>query len=150
MPSTHLPAHAQGATMPHLAQGTFEVDLQPLPFEGAEAAWKLGRMAIDKRISGDLVATTRGQMISAMTETPGSAGYVAIERVTGTLGGRQGSFVLQHHGLMDRGTPSLSVVVVPDSGTDELVGLAGEFSIRIEGGVHRYAFSYRLAADAAP
>jgi hypothetical protein len=101
-------------------------------------------MSIDKQISGDLLAKTRGQMLSAMTDTKGSAGYVAIERVTGTLHGRKGSFVLQHNGLMDRGTPSLSVVVVPDSGTDELAGLVGEFRILIEGGKHRYEFDYRL------
>jgi hypothetical protein len=83
-------------------------------------------------------------MISAMTATKGSAGYVALERVTGTLNGKKGSFVLQHNGLMNRGTPSLSVVVVPDSGTEELAGLEGEFKIIIEGGRHSYEFNYRL------
>ncbi len=130
--------------MSHQARGTFEVTLQPLTFEGAGPEWKFGRMSIDKQISGDLLATTRGQMLSAMTDTKGSAGYVAIERVAGTLHGRKGSFVLQHSGLMGRGTTSLSVVVVPDSGTDELVGLEGEFRIIIEGGKHRYEFDYRL------
>lgn len=133
--------------MSHQARGTFEVTLQPLAFEGAEPEWKLGRMSIDKQVSGDLVATTRGQMLSAMTGTKGSAGYVAMERVTGTLHGRRGSFVLQHRGLMDRGSPSLSVVVVPDSGTDELIGLEGEFRIIIEGGKHSYEFNYRLPQD---
>jgi hypothetical protein len=128
-------AHAQGVAMSQLARGTFEVRLQPLPFEGADAQWKLGRMSIDKEIAGDLVATTKG-----------SAGYVAIERVTGSLNGKKGSFVLQHNGLMNRGAPSLSVVVIPDSGTDELVGLEGEFKIVIEGGKHSYEFSYRLPA----
>lgn len=132
--------------MSHLAKGTFEVALLPLPFEGANSEWKLERMSIDKQIAGDLVATTKGQMLSAMTDTKGSAGYVAIERVTGTLHGKQGSFVLQHSALMNRGTPSMSVVVVPDSGTDELVGLAGEFKIIIEGGKHRYEFAYSLPA----
>ncbi len=134
--------------MSYVAKGTFEVNLQPMPFEGADPEWKLGRMSIDKQISGDLVATTKGQMLSAMTNTQGSAGYVAIERVTGTLNGKQGSFVLQHTGLMDRGTPSLSVVVVPDSGTEELVGLEGEFKIMIEAGSHSYEFNYRLTAGA--
>lgn len=134
--------------MSYLAKGTFEVTLQPLSFEGADARWKLGRMAIDKQISGDLMATTKGQMISAMTDTQGSAGYVAIERVTGTLNGKQGSFVLQHNGLMNRGTPFLSVGVVPDSGTDELVGLEGEFKITIEGGKHSYEFTYRFSGGA--
>jgi hypothetical protein len=87
-------------------------------------------------------------MISAMTETKGSAGYVAIERVTGVLNGKKGSFVLQHTGLMNRGTPSLSVVVVPDSGTEELVGIEGEFKINIEAGKHLYEFNYRLPVSA--
>jgi hypothetical protein len=133
--------------MSHLARGTFEVKLEPMSFEGVDPAWKLGRMSIDKQISGDLVATTRGQMISAMTDTKGSAGYVAIERVIGALHGLQGSFVLQHNGIMNRGNPSLSVVVVPDSGTDELAGLEGEFKIIIDGGKHSYEFSYRLPAS---
>ena len=127
-----------------VAKGTFEVTLPPMPFEGADAEWTLGRMSIDKQISGDLVASTRGQMISAMTDTKGSAGYVAIERVTGALKGRSGTFVLQHSGTMNRGTPSLSVTVVPDSGTGELAGLEGEFRIIIEGGKHGYEFAYRL------
>jgi len=115
-----------------------------MEFEGADSQWKLGRTSIDKQISGDLMATTKGQMISAMTGTKGSAGYVAIERVTGILNGKRGSFVLQHNGLMSRGAQSLSVVVVPDSGTEELVGLKGEFKIVIEGGKHSYEFNYHL------
>ncbi len=130
------------------AKGAFEVRLQPLSFEGSDSQCKLGRMLIDKQIAGDLIATTKGQMISAMTETKGSAGYVAIEQVTGTLNGKKGSFVLQHNGLMNRGAPSLSVVVVPDSGTDELTGLEGEFKIIVEGGKHAYEFSYRLPEPA--
>lgn len=133
--------------MSRIAKGTFEVTLQPLPFEGADPQWKLGRMSIDKQIVGDLVATTRGQMISAMTDTKGSAGYVAIERVTGSLNGKRGSFVFQHSGLMNRGAPSLTVVVVPDSGTEELAGLEGEFKIIMEGGKHSYEFSYRLPGE---
>lgn len=128
------------------AKGTFEVNLQPLSFEGAEPEAKLARMSIAKQISGDLVATTQGQMLSAMTDVKGSAGYVAIERVTGTLNGKKGSFVLQHNGLMNRGAPSLTVVVVPDSGTEGLAGLEGEFKIIIEGGKHNYEFNYRLPA----
>ncbi len=130
--------------MTHQAKGTFVVKLEPLAFEGQPDGSTLGRMSIDKQISGDLVATTRGQMLSAMTDTRGSAGYVAIERVDGTLNGRQGSFVLQHTGSMNRGTPSLSVTVVPDSGTGGLVGLAGEFKIVITEGQHSYEFNYTL------
>ena len=130
--------------MTHQAKGTFDVKLEPLAFEGQPDDSKLGRMSIDKHISGDLVATTRGQMLSAMTDTKGSAGYVAIERVDGILNGREGSFVLQHTGSMNRGTPSLSVTVVPDSGTGGLVGLAGEFKIIIAEGQHSYEFDYTL------
>lgn len=133
--------------MSGIAKGTFEVTLLPLPFEGADPQWKLGRMSIDKRITGDLVATTQGQMISATTDTKGSAGYVAIERVTGVLNGKRGTFVFQHSGLMNRGASSLSVVVVPDSGTEELAGLEGEFKIIMEGGKHSYEFNYRLPAE---
>ena len=133
--------------MTQTAKGTFAVSLEPLAFEGADPEFKLARMSIDKKISGDLTATTMGQMLSAMTDTNGSAGYVAIERVTGTLNGKRGSFVLQHTGTMNRGAPSLVVTVVPDSGTEELVGLEGEFKINIEEGNHSYEFTYRLPAQ---
>lgn len=130
--------------MPHTARGTFTVTLQPLAFEGQPDGSPLGRRAIDKQIAGDLVATTQGQMLSAGGTVKGSAGYVAIEHVQGTLNGRTGTFVLQHTGTMDRGTPSLRVSVVPDSGTGELTGLSGEFAIIIAGGVHSYEFVYEL------
>jgi imidazole glycerol phosphate synthase subunit HisF len=127
------------------AKGTFEVKLLPLTFENQTADSKLGRMSIDKKISGDLEAITSGQMLSAMTEIKGSAGYVAIEKVTGTLHGKQGSFVLQHSGTMNRGTDSVLLVsVVPDSGTGELVGLQGTFNIIIADGQHNYEFVYSL------
>lgn len=132
--------------MPHLATGEFTVNLQPMPFEGQDPHSKLARMSIDKEITGDLVATTKGQMLSAMTDTEGSAGYVAIERVTGTLNGRKGSFVLQHNAFMNRGVPFLSIAVVPDSGTGDLVGLTGTFEIAIENGQHSYKFTYELSA----
>lgn len=137
-------AHAQDEPMTQTATGSFTVDLSPLPFEGAKAEHKLGRMSIDKKIEGGLVATTQGQMISAMTDVQGSAGYVALERVEGTLDGKQGSFILQHSGIMNRGQASLTVTVVPDSGTGELAGLEGEFTIKIEDGKHNYEFNYRL------
>jgi len=132
--------------MTQIAKGTFTVSLQPLPFEGEESEPRLlGRMTIDKQISGELVATTRGQMLSAGTNTKGSAGYVAIERVTGVLSDKRGSFVLQHTGTLSRGEPSLSVTVVPDSGTEELTGIEGEFKISIVEGKHFYEFVYRLS-----
>lgn len=130
--------------MSHLATGTFTVDLQPMPFEGADQQSKLARMSIDKQISGDLVATTKGQMLSVSTDTQGSAGYVAMEHVTGALNGRKGSFVLQHNALMTRGVPSLTIIVVPDSGTGELVGLTGNFEIVIRNGQHDYRFAFEL------
>lgn len=132
------------ASVTATAKGTFTVKLAPLPFDGQPEGSLLARMSIDKQIAGDLVATTAGQMLSAMTPTQGSAGYVAIERVEGELHGRQGSFVLQHSGTMNRGVPGLSVKVVPDSGTGALAGLQGDFKIVIAEGQHRYEFSYTL------
>jgi hypothetical protein len=128
-----------------IARGTFEVKLAPLdPTDESGDGNQLGRMSIDKTISGDLQAGTRGQMLSALTATKGSAGYVAVERVSGTLHGRQGSFVLQHSGRMDRGAQSLAIHVVPDSGTGELAGLRGEFRLTIAEGVHSYELEYAL------
>ena len=130
--------------MNQTARGTFSVKLAPMAFEGQPEGSSLGRMSIDKQISGDLVATTTGQMLSAMGEVKGSAGYVAIERVQGSLHGRQGAFTLQHTGTMNRGTPGLSVTVVPDSGSGELAGLSGNFKIVIAEGTHHYEFVYAL------
>ena len=130
--------------MNRVARGDFVVKLVPLAVEGQPEGSRIGRMSIDKSITGDLVATTTGQMLSAMTEVKGSAGYVAIERVDGVLDGRRGTFVLQHSGSMNRGAPSLSVTVVPDSGTGELAGLAGEFRIIVAEGRHSYEFDYSL------
>jgi len=124
------------------ARGTFEVKLTPQP--NGEAGPGLGRLVLDKTFHGDLEATSQGQMLSAGTAVQGSAGYVALERVSGSLQGRTGTFVLQHHGLMDRGTPSLTITVVPDSGTGELTGLAGTMGITIADGKHSYDFEHTL------
>jgi hypothetical protein len=122
------------------ASGTFEVKLNPqAPDDSA-----LGRLTIDKQFRGDLEATSKGQMLAASTEVQGSAGYVAMERVTGELGGRSGTFVFQHSGTMTRGEPQLSVTVVPDSGTGRLIGLAGKMTIRIVDKQHFYDFEYTL------
>lgn len=130
------------------ASGEFEVKLAPLPtHETAEGAL-LARLSIDKQFRGDLDATSRGEMLSAGTATKGSAAYSAIERVSGTLAGRRGTFVLQHTGIMNRGAPTLTITVVPDSGTGELVGLTGSMSIDVEGGKHGYTFDYTLPAAA--
>ncbi|GGA47472.1 DUF3224 domain-containing protein [Dyella nitratireducens] len=126
------------------ANGTFEVKLAPQPAAPGIAQANLGRMTIDKQFQGDLQATSLGEMLSAMGQVQGSAGYVAIERVTGSLHGKQGSFVLQHHGIMNRGVPQLSVTVVPDSGTEALTGLTGSMQIQIEQGKHFYIFDYVL------
>jgi hypothetical protein len=130
------------------AKGTFEVTLAPLGDNpsGNDAAdgATLGRMSLDKRFAGDLAGTGQGQMLTAMTAVAGSAGYVAIERVTGTLHGRAGSFVLQHTGTMNRGAPQLAITVVPDSGTGALAGIAGTFVIDIVDGKHFYRFEYTL------
>lgn len=126
------------------AAGTFEVKMtsQP-PDDKADPA--LARMSIDKQFHGDLDATSKGQMLSSGTPTAqGSAGYVAMERVSGMLHGRSGTFVLQHTGTMTRGVPELSVTVVPDSGTGQLAGLTGKLTIKIAGGKHSYEFDYTL------
>lgn len=122
------------------ATGPFHVKLAPI--EHYEAA--IGRLSIDKMFSGDLDATSRGEMLAHSTTVKGSAGYVAMEHVTGRLHGRAGSFVLQHSGSMNKGAPSLVVTVVPDSGTEELTGLSGTLQIIIEGGKHAYDFDYTL------
>ena len=130
-------------SMTHHATGPFEVKLTPKPAEERSAA--LGRMTIHKQFHGELEAESHGQMLSAMTSTKGSAGYVAMEIVDGTLGGRKGTFVLQHSGTMNRGESELTVTVVPDSGTGELGGISGRMNIRIEpGGKHFYDFDYRI------
>ena len=125
------------------ARGTFEVKLNPQTDDKAGES-TISRMSIDKQFHGDLEATSRGQMLAAGTDVKGSAGYVAMERVTGTLHGHSGTFALQHSGTMTRGTPQLSVTVVPDSGTGHLVGLAGKMAINIVEGKHLYDFEYTL------
>ena len=147
------PVHAQteaqslkpiqkGTTMTTHASGTFEVKL--VPQAGQTEDTTVGRMTIDKQFHGDLEGTSKGEMLSAMGSVKGSAGYVAIEKVTGTLHGRSGTFVLQHTGTMTRGTPQLSVTVVPDYGTDQLTGLSGAMTIKIVEGKHFYEFEYAL------
>jgi hypothetical protein len=124
------------------ANGTFEVKLNPQPADTDAPA--IGRMSIDKQFHGDLEAASHGQMLSAVTSVKGSAGYVAIEQVTGSLHGRSGAFVLQHSGTMARGAPQQIVSVVPDSGTGQLAGLTGTMTITIAG-EHSYDFEYTLS-----
>lgn len=148
---TALPglAHAQNTSRPEnvvtsTATGTFDVKVVPLADDSAAGDANLGRMSIDKQFHGDLEGTSKGQMLTGMTATKGSAGYVAIEKVTGTLKGRHGSFILMHTGMMNRGEASLVITVVPDSGTEQLAGLSGTVKIIIEGGKHSYQFTYTL------
>lgn len=135
--------------MTNQANGMFDVKLTPqAPDDKSDEGAVPGRMSIDKQFHGDLEATSKGQMLAAGTAVQGSAGYVAIERVSGTLHGRAGTFILQHSGTMNRGTPQLSVTVVPDSGTGQLAGLSGRMAIIIADGKHSYEFEYTLAVTA--
>ncbi|MCL5266562.1 MAG: DUF3224 domain-containing protein [Bacteroidetes bacterium] len=126
--------------------GSFEVKLSPLDFyaQGLDGV-NLGRMSVDKQFKGALEATSKGEMLSAMTSVKGSAGYVAIEQVSGVLSGKKGSFVLQHFGIMKQGSDRLILEVVPNSGSGELSSLTGKMAIKIEGGQHYYEFEYELA-----
>ena len=126
------------------ATGTFEVKLNPQTPDADTAEAALGRLSIDKQFHGDLQATSKGTMLAAQTGVEGSAGYVALERVRGTLQGRAGAFVLQHSGVMARGAQQLTITVVPDSGTGQLVGLVGTMAIIIADGRHAYDFEYTL------
>jgi hypothetical protein len=135
---------AKGTAMKNHAVGSFDVQLQALDVYNKDVGASLARMSIDKQFHGDLDALSKGEMLSAMGSVKGSAGYVAIERVTGTLHGRSGSFVLQHNATMTRGEPYLNIVVVPDSGSGELAGLSGTMNIIIADGKHSYEFDYAL------
>ncbi|HEY4734952.1 MAG TPA: DUF3224 domain-containing protein [Gemmatimonadaceae bacterium] len=126
------------------ATGPFEVTLKPLPMDEDPGNALLARMSIEKQFHGDLEATSKGQMLTGGTPIRNSAGYVAIERVTGSLKGRRGSFILQHSGTMNRGTPSLIITIVPDSGSEQLEGISGSMAIKIEGGKHSYDLNYSL------
>lgn len=133
------------AIMTNRASGTFDVKMTPqAPAEkGEEAA--VGRYSLDKTFHGDLTGTSKGEMLAVGTAVEGSAGYVAMEQVKGTINGRSGTFALQHTGTMNRGAAELSVTVVPDSGTGQFAGLSGKMSIKIENGKHLYDFEYTLA-----
>jgi len=129
------------------AIGNFEVKVTPQPPDEGVGDPTISRMSLDKDFQGNLEATSRGEMLAVTTDVQGSAGYVAMERVTGTLNGRKGTFALQHNGIMTRGTPHLSITVVPDSGTGELVGLTGKMLVVIVDGKHSYEFDYTFAEN---
>jgi len=125
--------------------GQFQPQLKPIDgYAQGVSGINLGRMSIDKSFSGPLEATSTGEMLSAMTVTQGSAGYVAIEQVVGKLEGRKGSFVLQHFGIMNKGKDRLILEVVPDSGTEELTTISGTMKIKRQNGKHFYDFEYQL------
>lgn len=123
------------------AHGTFTVDVHPLAPAPAEG---LARFSIDKEIHGDLEAATEGEMLSGGDPRQGAAGYVAMEVVTGTLHGKHGGFALQHFATMDASGPKMNVIVVPGSGTGELKGIVGTFTIHIDKGQHSYDLDYTL------
>jgi hypothetical protein len=148
--------HAQtppspGTPMTATARGPFDVKLTPQAAPGTTPdPTAVGRMTLDKTFHGDLEGTSAGEMLAVRTAEPSSAGYVALERVTGTLAGRKGTFALQHSGLMNKGRPDLTIVIVPDSGTDGLTGIAGKMTIEIApGGKHSYELIYTLPPPAA-
>jgi len=142
--STTPPAREKAA-MNTRVNGEFDVKLNPMAADGPEPS--IQRLALDKQFRGGLEGTSKGQMLAVNTDIKNSAGYVAIERVTGTLSGRSGSFALQHNGIMTRGEGNLTISVVPDSGTGALTGLAGKMTITITGGKHLYDFEYEISAQ---
>jgi hypothetical protein len=127
------------------ASGTFEVKLTPRTSKENDEGADLIKMSIDKQFHGDLAAISKGEMLADNMGGKGSGGYVAMERVSGTLHGRRGTFVLQHSGTMRRGVAQLSIIVVPESGTGELAGLEGKMTIKVVDGKHSYDFEYTLA-----
>ncbi len=125
--------------------GPFSVNMAPLETHATSSPGaKLGRMSLDKTFTGPLAGTSQGEMLTAMTETAGSAGYVAIEQFTGTLEGKEGCFVLQHFGIMHGEISRLILEVVPASGSGELAGISGTMEIRREEGGHFYDFEYEI------
>ena len=125
------------------ATGTFDVTITPQASDLAPEGPNLGRMSVEKQYHGDLSGVAKAEMLTAAgLAVKESASYSAMERVTGTLHGKKGSFALQHTGIMDRGKPNLTITVVPDSATGELTGLTGKMDIIIEGKLHSYVFEY--------
>lgn len=130
--------------MTHRAAGSFTVSMTPAAPAARAGRTSLGRMLLDKVYRGELAATGKGEMLTAMTDTGGSASYVAIEQIDGVLLGRAGSFVVHHTGTMSGGVDRLAIAIVPDSGTGELTGIAGELRLQKVDGEHRYELLYTL------
>jgi hypothetical protein len=137
--------HGKESAVTAHATGTFEVKMEPQSEEKTEGA-NLGRISLSKQFHGGLEGSSKAEMLTAMSSVKGSAGYVAIERFTGTLDGRTGTFVLQHSGTMKRGLPQLMITVVPDSGTEQLTGLSGKMTVEVSGEKHSYDFEYTIEA----
>lgn len=133
--------------MNHHASGTFDVKLNPQPPEEDIGDPTVARLSIDKQFHGDLEGVSKGQMLAAATDFKDSAGYVALERVSGTLKGKHGTFALQHNGVMTRGAPQLTIAVVPDSGTGELVGLVGTMTVQVVDSNHSYELDYEFVQN---
>ncbi|HLA94697.1 MAG TPA: DUF3224 domain-containing protein, partial [Pyrinomonadaceae bacterium] len=127
--------------------GTFEVKVTPLPAEDNIGDPSIGRLSLEKQFSGDIVATSKGQMLGIGTDVKESGGYVAAEKVNGSISGKKGAFSLQHTGTMQGGKFDLNIMIVPDSGTGELVGIKGTMKIIIEGGKHFYELNYTLPSE---
>jgi len=145
--ATSIPAHSRPQTGTNVtlhAKGSFEVQLAPVPGDDVSGGVTLGRFTGDKQFHGDFEGTSRVQMLTAVTSVKDSKGYVAMERLTGSLAGRTGSLVLQHSATMNRGTPQISVTIVPDSGSGQLTGIYGSMTIEIADGKHFYDLAYTL------
>lgn len=143
--SLAAPPAQKGTTAMSQAKGTFEVKVKPLASDEKVPGLTVGRLSIDKQLAGDIEGTSKGEMMTADTSVEGSAGYVAVEHVTAKLKGRNGSFKLLHMGTMKKGGDfNLTITVVPDSGTDQLAGLAGKMTIIMADGKHSYEFDYTL------
>lgn len=145
---SHSPTTAKDGPAFMHAEGTFDVKTSPLPADESITGTTIGRFGLDKQFQGDLEAVSKGEMLGAGNPATGTAGYVAIEQVTGALNGRTGSFALQHCGTMVDNKFELIVKVVPGSGTDDLTGISGTMTIKIVGGKHSYQFDYTLPATA--
>jgi len=139
---TRIDANQSKTEMTNHATGSFDVKLVPQNDDSDDKS--LGRMTVDKQWHGDVEGISKGQMLSGGDVSKGSAGYVAIEKFTGTLKGHKGSFILQHNATMTKTKGDLSIIVIPDSGTDGLAGISGKLTIRIENGKHFYDFEYSL------
>jgi hypothetical protein len=143
-PAEEGSVEAMEAYSQYSAAGTFQVTVTPRDDEETPEGMALGHSILTKELHGDLEGSAEGAMLTALTPEEGSAGYVAIELVRGTLNGRSGTFLLQHHGLMDRGAQDLSITVIPGSGTGELEGIRGTMSLDLTGAERGYELRYTL------